>query len=358
MTTVIARHPRHARHRAKVLTLAHRRMSVRFDLRAVTVDAVLIALIVVVSGITLSTGDYHIPLPDVVRTLFGGGTAAEYFIVETLRLPRLLTGLLVGAALGIGGALFQSLSRNPLGSPDIVGFDTGAATGALIVILTLHGTMFQTAVGSVFGGVATALLVYLLAIKKGVNGYRLILIGIGVAAMLESVNDYLLTRANVTDAQQAAVWLTGSLNGRGWPQVDTVGIVLAVLLPAAIWLGRDLRMLELGDDTARALGIDAERTRLGAVVVGVGLSAVATACAGPIGFIALAGPQVARRLTRVPGPNVVAAALASALLLVVSDLAAQRVFDPTELPVGVATGAVGGIYLAWLLSHEWRRGHG
>ena len=337
---------------------AGRHVSIRVDVRSAAVGVGLLALILIVGCVALSTGDYHVPLPDVVRTLFGGGTGAQHFIIETLRLPRLLTGLLVGAALGIGGAIFQSLSRNPLGSPDIIGFDTGAATGALIVILVLHGSMFQIAAGSVLGGVATALVVYLLAIKKGVQGYRLILIGIGIAAMLSSVNSYLLTRADITDAQQAAVWLTGSLNGRGWEQVRTVGIALVVLLPFAVWLGRDLRMLELGDDTARALGIPAERTRLFAVIVGVGLTAVATASAGPIAFIALSAPQVARRLTKVPGPNVIPAALTGALLLAVSDFAAQRVFDPTQLPVGVATGAVGGLYLAWLLSREWRRGRG
>jgi len=326
--------------------------------RSLVVAAALLALIVVVAAITLSTGDYHVPLSEVIPAAFGQGGGAAHFIVTTLRLPRLLTGLLVGAALGVGGGMFQSLSRNPLGSPDIVGFDTGAATGALIVILVWHGSMFQVAAGSIVGGIGTAIVVYLLAIKRGVQGYRLILVGIGIAAMLSSVNSYLITRASIQDAQSAAVWLTGSLNGRGWDQVRPVAIALAVLLPAAVWLGRHLRMLELGDDTARALGLHAERTRLASVVVGVGLTAVATACAGPIGFVALCAPQVARRLTKVPGPNVVPAALTGALLLSASDLAAQRVFDPTQLPVGVATGVVGGLYLAWLLSREWRRGRG
>ncbi len=348
---------RSARGSGRVIGSRDGRLSIRLDVRSCVVGAGLLAGILALSAVTLSTGAYHIPPVEVVRTLFGGGTSSDYFIVQTLRLPRLLTGLLVGAALGVGGGIFQSLSRNPLGSPDVIGFDTGAATGALMVILVLHGSMSEIAVGSVLGGVGTALVVYLLAIKKGVQGYRLILIGIGIAAMLSSVNSYLLTRANITDAQQAAVLLTGSLNGRGWEQVRPVTVALIVLLPLAVWLGRDLRMLELGDDIARALGIHAERTRLSSVVVGVGLTAVATASAGPIAFIALSAPQIARRLTRVPGPNVLPAALSGALLLAASDLAAQRVFDPIELPVGVATGVVGGLYLAWLLSREWRRGH-
>lgn len=333
-------------------------ISVRVQTRTLLVVVLLITSIVLVSAVTLSTGDYHIPLGDVVRTLLGNGTGPQDLVVHTLRLPRLLTGILVGAALGVGGAIFQSLSRNPLGSPDIIGFDTGAATGALIVILIWHGTMFQIAAGSIVAGVGTAVIVYLLAIKRGVNGFRLILVGIGIAAMLTSVNDYLLTRADIHDAQVAAGWLIGSLNGRGWDQVRPVALALLVLLPAAVWIGRHLRMLELGDDSAKALGIHAERSRLAGILVGVGLAAVATACAGPIGFIALPAPQIARRLTGVPGPNVVPSALTGALLLITSDLAAQRIFAPTPLPVGVATGVVGGLYLAWLLTREWSRGRG
>jgi iron complex transport system permease protein len=336
------------------------RLSVRTHPRAGAVVLALIAGIVGVAAVTLSTGDFAVPLGSVVRTLLGGGTGAERFVVGTLRLPRLLTGLLVGAALGAAGALFQSLSRNPLGSPDVVGFETGSATGALLVILLRHGTMPQIATGSILGGVATALVVYVLAIRPGVQGYRLILIGIGigVAAMLGSVNSYLLTRARLADARAAAVWLTGSLNGRGWEHVRPLAPAVLVLLPLAVWLGRDLRMIELGDDTARALGIDPERRRLAGVVVGVGLTAVATASAGPIAFIALSAPHVARRLTGVPGPNVLAAALTGALLLSAGDLASQRLFGDVELPVGVVTGAVGGIYLGWLLAREWRRGRG
>jgi len=334
-----------------------RSLSLRLDVRALAVEVALLVLLLVIGAVTLTTGDFHVPLPDVIRTIFGGGTALDHFVIETLRLPRLLTGTLVGAALGVGGAIFQSLSRNPLGSPDIIGFDTGAATGALLVILLVHGSMTEVAGGAIVGGVATALVVYLLAMKRGVQGYRLILIGIGIAATLSSVNSYLITRANITDAMVAAVWLTGSLNGRGWEHVRPIALALLILLPLAGRLGRDLRLLELGDDTGRALGINAERVRLAAIVVGVGLAAVATASAGPIGFVALAAPQIAHRLTQVPGPNVLASALTGAVLLTASDLAAQRIFAPTELPVGVMTGVVGGAYLAWLLGRQWKRGH-
>jgi iron complex transport system permease protein len=344
------------RRRPVVLGIRSRRVAIRVDVRATAVCAALSLVIAVVGVISLTTGDYHIPVPGVLRALFGNGNAADEFIVTSLRLPRVLTALLVGAALGTSGAIFQSVSRNPLGSPDIVGFTTGAATGALIEILVVGGGATQVAAGAVIGGVGTALVVYLLAMRHGVVGYRLILVGIGLAAMLESANAYLLTRAKITDAQAAAVWLAGSLNGRGWDQVRLTGIAVAVLLPLATWLGRDLRMLELGDDVGRALGVRAERTRLIAVIVGVGLAAVATAATGPIAFVALTAPQLVRRLTNASGPNIVASAFMGAALLATCDVVAQRVFAPRQLPVGVATGAVGGLYLAWLLRREWKRG--
>ncbi|HJP76513.1 MAG TPA: iron chelate uptake ABC transporter family permease subunit [Pseudonocardiaceae bacterium] len=330
------------------------RVALRLLPRSVVVCVATVVLIVVVAAITLTTGDFPMPL----SALFGDGSALDEFVLNTLRLPRLLTGLLVGAALAVSGATFQSVSRNPLGSPDIVGFTQGAATGALIVIVVLHRSNTQIALGALIAGLATAIVVYLLAMKRGVQGYRLILIGIGVAAMLTAVNGYLITRANLADAQAAAVWLTGSLNGRDWSQVYPIAIALAILLPIALYLGRGLRMLELGDDTARSLGVPAERVRVGAVLVGVALAAIATASAGPIVFVALTAPQVTRRLTKAPGPNLVPTALTGALLLSASDLIAQRSFAADQLPVGVFTGVLGGIYLAWLLSREWRKGRG
>lgn len=332
------------------------RFSFRLDLRAAIVCVLLALASLAVAVVSIGTGDFPIPIPDVIRTLLGEGTRATEFVVLTLRLPRVLTALLVGGALGISGAMFQSLSRNPLGSPDIIGFTTGSATGALIALLILNLGTLAVAGFAVAAGVITALLVYLFAWKRGVQGYRLVLVGIGVSAVLTSVNSYLLTRAEVHDAQSAAVWLTGSLNGRGWEHVQPVSIALLFLVPAALFFGRVMSMLEMGDDAARALGVNAERSRLGLIVLAVAMTAVATASAGPVGFIALAAPQLARRLTKRPGVGLFSSLLMGAFLLAVSDLAAQRLLAPTQLPVGVMTGAVGGCYLAWLLAREWRSG--
>ncbi|MGH3621349.1 MAG: FecCD family ABC transporter permease [Sciscionella sp.] len=288
--------------------------------------------------------------------LLGKADSATDFVINTLRLPRLLTGLSVGAALGLSGAILQSLSRNLLASPDIIGFTNGAGTGAIMVVVLVHGSMTQISAGAVLGGVLTSLAVYLLAFRRGVAGYRLILVGIGISAIMLSINSYLITRASFADAITAQIWLIGGLNGRTWSQAVPVLITLAVLLPLALLAQRRLTMLDMGDDAVAALGVNVEHTRLELLLISVGLAATATAMAGPIAFVALAAPQLARRLTRTTGPGLLPAGLMGALLLSASDLAVQRLFAPTLLPVGIATGALGGLYLMWLLGHEWRRG--
>ncbi len=347
--------PRERVIRDRVVRLAGDRVSLRIHARSLSVGIVLVLVLLGLSAVTLTTGDYEISLPDVIRTLFGSGTDQTDFIVNELRLPRLLTAIAVGAAFGVSGAILQSLTRNPLGSPDVVGFTSGASTGALVVILLMDGTSSQVSVGAVAGGLITSVVVYVLAYRGGVAGFRLILVGIGIAFMLDAFNSYLLTRARLQDAVAAQVWLIGSLNGRGWDQLGPVVVALCVFVPIALYLGRRLSTMELGDETAQALGVPVQRTRLVLLLVAVALAATATSAGGPIDFVALAAPQVAKRLTGGSGPGLIPAALVGAVLLVGSDLAAQRVFAPTQLPVGIATSAVGGIYLAWLLAHEWRK---
>ncbi|MFC9328965.1 FecCD family ABC transporter permease [Kitasatospora sp. NPDC057015] len=331
-------------------------LSVRLHRRAAAVCALVLAVLLGVAVWTLTLGDFPMPAATVVDVLTGGGSRAEHYIVMELRMPRLLTALLVGAALGLAGALFQTLARNPLGSPDVIGFTVGSASGALAVILLIGGSAATVAGGAVVGGLVTAALVYLLSRRGGTQGYRLVLVGIGVSSLLSSVNAYLIARASFSDAQSAAVWLTGSLNARGWEHVVPMTAALVLLLPAALLLGRPLRMLEMGDDAACSLGVRAEPVRIGLVLVGIALTAAATAAAGPIPFVALVAPQAVRRLTRATGPNLVGSALLGAVLLAASDIAAQRLLAPTQLPVGVFTGIVGGGYLVWLIAGQWRSG--
>jgi len=331
-------------------------VSFRVHDRAVVVCLALLAAVVGIGLVTMTTGDFELTVSDVVKSLVGQGDGASDFIVLTLRLPRLLTGILVGAALAVSGGILQSLSGNPLASPDIIGFTQGAATGAILVIVLVDGSMVQIGAGALVGGVATAVVVYLLAFKQGVQGFRLILIGIGISFIMLSLNKYLVTRASLTDAIAVQAWQVGGLNGRGWEHVQVVGAAVAVLLPLALHFGRRLALMEMGDATAKGLGVNAERTRLALIAISVGLAAVATAAAGPVSFLALAAPQLSRRLTGSAGAGLFAAALMGALLLTAGDLAVQRLFSPAQLPVGIATGALGGLYLIWLLAHEWRRG--
>ncbi|MGW2399604.1 FecCD family ABC transporter permease [Kitasatospora sp. NPDC001664] len=332
-----------------------RGLSFRLHPRAVAVCVFLTLGLAACAVWALTVGDFPVPVSGVLDALLGSGPRGTRYVVTELRLPRVLTALLVGAALGLAGALFQTLARNPLGSPDVIGFTVGSATGALAVILVIGGSAASVAGGAVVGGLVTSAAVYLLARKGGAQSYRLVLVGIGVSSLLASLNAYLIARASFTDAQSAAVWLTGSLNARGWEHCGPLAVVLLVLLPAALVLGRSLRLLEMGDDTATALGIRAEPVRAGVVLVGVALTAAATAAAGPIPFVALIAPQAVRRLTRATGPNLLASALLGAVLLALSDLAAQRLLAPTQLPVGVFTGVVGGLYLVWLIARQWRR---
>jgi iron complex transport system permease protein len=331
-------------------------LSLRLDVRAVTVVGLLLLAALAASVVLIGTGDFPIPPADVLRTLAGNGDAGQEFIINELRLPRVLVGLLVGASLGLGGALFQAISRNPLGSPDVLGLGQGASAGALVVIVLMSGSAAQVTVGALLGGLATGIAIYLLAWKQGVHGYRLVLVGIGVSAILTALNSYLLTLSDLTDAARAVVWMTGSLDGRDWKQVWPLLGLCAVLVPLVLANARGLRMMEMGDDVSYALGVRVERVRMVLLVAAVLLTATATAAAGPISFVALTAPQLARRLTRSPGPNLLPSLCMGAALLVTADWISQRAFGAGQLPVGVVTGVLGGVYLLWLLVVERKAG--
>ncbi len=331
-------------------------MSLRIERRALAVGALLVLAAFVMAVLLIGTGDFDIAPWDVVQTLLGNGTPAHDFIVNDLRLPRVLVALLVGAALGMAGAVFQSVTRNPLGSPDLLGFSYGSAVGALVVIILLKGSATEVAAGALLGGLLAGAAVYLLAYKRGIHGYRLVLVGIGASAMLLAVIQYLITKAQLVEASRAMVWLTGSLAGRDWAQVWPLLATCAVLFPLVLGQSRALRMIEMGDDAAYAVGVRVERTRLLLMLAAILLTTAASAAAGPISFVALAAPQLARRLTGSPGANLLSAALMGSVVLLLSDWASQRAFGADQLPVGVVTGLVGGVYLLWLLVTERKAG--
>ncbi|MET8680176.1 iron chelate uptake ABC transporter family permease subunit [Streptomyces sp. NPDC004647] len=316
------------------------------------------ALLALAAGVlAIGSGDYPMSPADVLRTLAGEGAPADAFIVNEVRLPRVVTALLAGGALALAGAVFQSLVRNPLGSPDVLGFTQGAATGALTAIVVIGGGSLALAGGAVIGALLTGALIHALAWRHGGHGNRLVLVGIGVAAILTGVNGYLLTRAQIMDAARAVMWLTGSLDGRGWGDALPLLAVMAVLVPVVLLgCGRALRMLEMGDEAAISLGVRVARIRVALLVAAVLLVSFAAAATGPVSFVALTAPQLARRLTKAPGPNLFPSLCVGATLLVGADLAAQRLIAGQQLPVGVVTGVLGGGYLVWLLATERRAG--
>ncbi|WP_337262831.1 MULTISPECIES: iron-enterobactin ABC transporter permease [unclassified Serratia (in: enterobacteria)] len=302
----------------------------------------------------LASGTLPLSAMQVLDALRGEGPANLAVIVTQWRLPRVAMALLLGAALGISGAIFQSLLRNPLGSPDVIGFNTGAYSGVLVVIVLFNGGILGITSGALAGGLITAGVIYLLAWRNGVEAFRLIIVGIAVRALLVALNTWMIVSASLESAMTAGLWSAGSLNGISWAKSlpAVLVIVLAVMLLAA--LVRRMRLLEMGDDTARALGVAVERSRLLLFLAGVLLTAAATAVAGPISFIALVAPQIARRLCANQS-LLLLTALTGALLLLAADVAAQRLFMPYQLPVGVLTVSLGGIYLIWLLIRESRK---
>jgi iron complex transport system permease protein len=324
------------------------------DLRSVLVCAVLLAVMGAVVLAALATGSYQLSISQVASALTGGESGLVREIVVEWRLPRVAAALVFGAALGVSGAIFQSLLRNPLADPGIIGFSQGSHTGALIIILIINGGYVQLVGGALLGGMATAIAVYVLAYRRGVQGFRLIIVGIAVSAMLGSVNTWLMLKANREEALAAAAWGAGSLNGTSWGQVAIGGACIAVLLVLAAALSRPLRQMELGDDAAASQGVRISATRLGLIVVGVALTATVTAASGPIAFLSLVSPQIARRLTRAAGITLVPSACVGAVLCVTADYAAQHL-APTPLPVGIVTLMIGGGYLGYLLFIEARR---
>jgi iron complex transport system permease protein len=329
-------------------------VSLRLHPRSFLVGTALLVFALGVALVNLSSGDLPVPVADVLRSLAGQGDAGTDFIVYELRLPRVLVTLLVGAALGAGGTVFQSLTRNPLGSPDFVGLTVGSASGALLVMLVLGGGGVQVIVGAILGCLATAVGIYLLAFRRGIQTFRLVLMGVGVSALLEALNSYLIYKARLEEALAAQVWMIGSVNGRTWTHVWIVAGAVAVLLPVVLYYGRHLSMLSLGDEIAVLHGVPVERSRAVLALGAVGLSAAATAAAGPIAFVALAAGPLATRLTRSPHAGILPAAMMGAALLTSSDWVAQRALSTQDIPVGIVTAALGGAYLCWLLFREHR----
>ncbi|WP_083701742.1 iron chelate uptake ABC transporter family permease subunit [Tersicoccus sp. Bi-70] len=293
-------------------------------------------------------GDYTVTVPDFFRLLAGENIPGARFIVMESKLPRALMGLLTGLSFGAAGAVFQTMLRNPLASPDIIGVSLGSSAGAVIAIVLIGGTGALVPVAALIGALVVAAVIFLLSRHQSTAGIRMVLVGIGVAALLQAVVVQLLSRTDIYRANDALQWIVGSLNGATWERLALLGLGLVLVAPFLAAWGRRLRILPLGDDLAAGLGLDVERTRLALLVVGVALTAFPTAAAGPISFIALLSGPIARRLNG-GRATIVIAALVGAAIVLAADYAAAYLIPGTVLPVGVLTGGLGAPFMLWLL---------
>lgn len=335
-------------------------VSARLPVRLLSVSLGLFVAAILAALVAIQLGEYPITTAQVFAALVGQGEEFQRKVVLEWRLPIAVAAVVFGALLGIGGAIFQSLTRNPLGSPDVIGFDTGSYTAVVIMFLVVDSrNSWSISFAAIVGGLLTATVVYLLAYRRGIQGFRLIIVGIAVAAVLGSINSYLITRAEIDDAIAVGFWGAGSLGRVTWTNLVPALCLAGLIVVGAALLAPALRRLEMGDDLAVALGTRPNRVRLILIVLGVATTALVTAAAGPIGFIALVAPQLARRLTRSAGVSLLAAAAMGAALLVAAQLTSLVVsefFRP--IPVGLLTVVLGGCYLIWLLIHETRRQYG
>ncbi|MFD0354748.1 FecCD family ABC transporter permease [Streptomyces sp. NPDC127110] len=318
------------------------------------VTLLLAAAVFLLGCLSIGVGEFPIALPQVIATVLGGGERVDQFVIMDLRMPRALAGLVVGVALGVSGAITQSVARNPLASPDILGITGGAGMVAVFLVTVSGGAAAAVAdavglsVAALAGGLGAGLLVYFLAWRRGIDGFRLILIGISVSAVTEAVTTWLLVTADIRDVARAQAWLIGSLDGRSWGEVRVALWCTVVLLGVVACAAFQFKPLHLGDEVAAGLGVRHSAVRAVLLLCAVLLAGVAVSAAGPVPFVALVAPQAAMRLARCPTPPLAASGLVGALLLIGADLVARTAL-PVTLPVGVVTAAVGGPFLVYLL---------
>ncbi len=322
--------------------------SARVNVRVLFFAVIALLLLAILATWAMTLGSFRIPFVDVARAVAGEGSADHEFIVRALRLPRVISAMLIGASLAMSGAIFQGLVRNALVSPDIIGIQTGATLLAVFWIVTGQSSALLP-LAAFAGAMLTAVAIYILSWKGGISANRLILVGIGIGATLGAGTTFLTVRYPVEIVRPAVVWTMGSLYGSDWGEVQVLAAAVSVLAPAAIVLTWPLRTMQLGDDVTRGLGLPLERTRLGLIAIGCGLSAVAVAVAGPIGFVALMVPHMARILAGpLSGSVMLFSAVLGACFLLLADIVAQH-FLPVPLPTGVVTAAVGAPYFLFLL---------
>ncbi|MDT0329297.1 FecCD family ABC transporter permease [Nocardiopsis lambiniae] len=331
--------------------------------RLIAVSLITSAVLAALVALNLSLGQTALS-PAQVWAHIIGTDYEHHFTVWRVRMPRVVVGLLAGAALAAAGAITQTIMRNPLASPDLLGVTHGASAG--VVALLAFGGSYGILTGgpsaslgvpavALIGGLAAGALCYTLSLRNGIDGYRLLLVGVGVSTILMNLTLWMLTLGEVTDTGRAMVWVAGSLTMRTWENAAPVALALAILLPLALASSRTLDALAHDDDVVRGLGVDLGRARTAMLFLAVLLAAFGTSAAGPILFVSLACPQIALRLAGASRPPVLLSALVGAALVCAADLLARTMLDNIQLPVGVVTGCLGALYLIYLLVRANRR---
>jgi iron complex transport system permease protein len=334
-----------------ILKAGYRRRHYRY----LAVTLFLVILTLSLSAAMLLLGNTRYPLSVVIQVLLGEDINGAGFAIGTIRLPRMFSGLLVGMAFGMAGSTFQTMLRNPLASPDIIGVTSGSSVAAVFCILVLKISGSLVSAAAVIAGLLVAALIYLLSKGGSFSGGRLILIGIGIQAMLNALISYLLLKASQYDVPGALRWLSGSLGGAQMEDIPVLFTVVIIFGAVIILLGKHLKILELGEQTALTLGVRTDVTRLLLVLSSVCLIAFATAVTGPVAFVAFLSGPIAARLVGIGTPNELPSGLVGASLVLGADLIGQFAF-PTRYPVGVITGILGAPYLLYLLIRMNRKG--
>lgn len=339
----------------ETVTPVLRAVARRQRVRRTSVGAGLLVL-AAVAAVLLLSWDTGVSAAGTVAVLVGGGDDFDRVMVLQWQLPRVLVATLVGLALGLSGALYQSALRNPLASPDIVGISQGASLGAVTALVVVGPTGYAATLGALIGALGVAAVNLALSWRQGLSGQAFVLTGVGLSFMTVSLVNWVLTRQDNRQAQQALVWLIGSVGSVGFDDAARLGAVLAVLLPFGVLLARRLDLLELGDDTAAALGVATSRVRMLALLVGTAVAAAAVAVAGPVAFVALTAAPIARRLVGDGRTALLESALVGAVVVLLADFVALHFLPSSPLPVGIVTGLIGGPFLIWLLAAAPRRG--
>lgn len=328
-------------------------ISFKSDRRVPKVLLILIVITLVAMLISIGYGEYYIAPLDVVKTLFGLPTANDDygFIINTLRLPRTIVAFLVGVGLAIAGTITQGITRNQLAAPDIIGINAGAALAAVTLIVVFPNIpIFFIPIAAFAGALTVAILIYLLAWQEGSSPVKLILVGIGVSLIANSLTNLMITFGDINTVSQALVWLAGSVYGRSWSQVWALIPWIVVFGLIALILGRELNTLNLGDEVAQVLGSRLEWQRGFLLLTSVALAGASVATAGAVGFVGLMAPHLGRQLVSASHEGLLpVAAIMGGMLVVIADLLGRVMFAPLELPCGIITAAVGAPYFVYLL---------